>query len=164
MMATRDDPVDAPTTDGSNAGSDDDAQRQHDEEVAARRRSLQALLRQHVDAEYNGLQVELARRLNMSQQYVSGLLKGRIDVPTADIRRRLAHELGIAHVDLLVLLGELDPDEVGPDEHEIMRELTDPESHDILMWVRRLTPAQLRPLRGIIRELVRQNELLADQR
>jgi transcriptional regulator with XRE-family HTH domain len=71
------------------------------------------LLRDHL-AGTREPQAAFARRIGLTPQTVSQLVRGDIKVPTADTRRKLADELGIRHVDLLVAAGELAPDEIAP--------------------------------------------------
>lgn len=53
-----------------------------------------------------------AARMGMSPSNLNGLLKGKIALPQPDTRRRLAKDLGISHLDLLVMAGELWSDEI----------------------------------------------------
>lgn len=55
---------------------------------------------------------DLARAIGKSAAYVSQLEAGKIALPNADIRRRLAKELGVSHLDLLVAAGEIDRSEI----------------------------------------------------
>lgn len=55
---------------------------------------------------------DLARAIGKSAAYVSQLEAGKIALPNADIRRRLARELGVSHLDLLVAAGEIDRAEI----------------------------------------------------
>ena len=55
---------------------------------------------------------DLARAIGKSAAYVSQLEAGKISLPNADIRRRLAKELGVSHLDLLVAAGEIDRAEI----------------------------------------------------
>lgn len=56
---------------------------------------------------------ELARKIGKEKpSYVSQLEAGRIGLPGADIRRRLASALGVTHIDVLIAAGELLPEEV----------------------------------------------------
>lgn len=58
-------------------------------------------------------QVRLAEEVGTSSAYVSQLESGRVNLPGADLRRRLAAALGVTHLDLLVAAGELTDDEAG---------------------------------------------------
>jgi transcriptional regulator with XRE-family HTH domain len=69
--------------------------------------------------------VELAIEADLTKSEVSAIENGRIKLPGADKRRRLAEALRIRHVDLLVAAGELSPDEV-PGPSLSPRNLNDP--------------------------------------
>jgi transcriptional regulator with XRE-family HTH domain len=56
--------------------------------------------------------VDLATQADLTKSEVSAIENGRIKLPGADKRRRLARALRMRHVDLLVAAGELAPDEV----------------------------------------------------
>jgi transcriptional regulator with XRE-family HTH domain len=68
---------------------------------------LAALLRERINTAYGGNQSEFSRATGFSPQAVSAWLKGKVTLPQIDARRRLARELGISHVDLLIAAGEL---------------------------------------------------------
>ena len=70
------------------------------------------LVRDRIDAAYSGKQIEFARATGFKPQTVNTWLRGKVTLPQIDARRRLARELGISHVELLVAMGELDEDEV----------------------------------------------------
>lgn len=57
-------------------------------------------------------QVEFADRVGMTKSHLSQVEAGKIALPNADIRRRLAKELGVSHLDLLVAAGEIDRSEI----------------------------------------------------
>lgn len=60
-------------------------------------------------------QKEVADQLELNPAYLSQIERGRVALPSAMVRRRLADILGVRHIDLLVAAGELDPEEVpGP--------------------------------------------------
>jgi len=59
---------------------------------------------------------EYARRVGITPSYLSQILKGKIDLPRGDVRRRLAGDLGITVLDMLVLAGELAPEDI-PSQH-----------------------------------------------
>ena len=76
---------------------------------------------------------ELARRAELSKSELSAVERGRVALPGADKRRRLATALGVSHADLLIAAGELLEDEVphyaaiDPDEYTVrnaMNQLT----------------------------------------
>lgn len=70
------------------------------------------LIRDRIATAYGGKQVEFARATGFKPQTVNTWLQGRVTLPQIDARRRLAKELGISHIDLLVAMGELEPSEV----------------------------------------------------
>lgn len=55
----------------------------------------------------------LAIKAGLSKSELSALERGRISLPGADKRRRLAAALGVSHLDLLVAAGELTEAERG---------------------------------------------------
>lgn len=59
-------------------------------------------------------QATFARRVGLTPQTVSQLVRGDIKTPTAGVRRKLAGALGLRHVDILVAAGELTSEEAGP--------------------------------------------------
>lgn len=75
-------------------------------------KSLAVLLRNRIDSAYGGNQSDFARATGFTTQTISTWLKGRVTLPQIDARRRLAEELGISHVELLVVVGELSEQEV----------------------------------------------------
>ena len=76
-------------------------------------RTLAQRIQDRIDTAYSGVQADFARALGVSTSTVNAWLKGRIALPQLEIRRRLANELGVRHVELFVLAGELDPSEIG---------------------------------------------------
>lgn len=116
--------------------------------------TLAALLRDRINTAYNGNQSDFARATGFTNQAVSAWLKGRVTLPQIDARRRLAKELGISHVELLVVVGELSEAELqesglqgvepeSPAEQAILREVR---AHE---W----TPAQVRAAVGSLRAI-----------
>ena len=57
-------------------------------------------------------QNELAARAGMTRGLISAYERGRIGVPTANRRRKLADALSVRHIDLLVAAGEITYDEL----------------------------------------------------
>lgn len=57
-------------------------------------------------------QVELADRAEVNRAHLSQVEIGRIALPSAEMRRKLAATLGVRHVDLLMAAGELTADEI----------------------------------------------------
>lgn len=74
--------------------------------------TLGELVRRRIDAEYAGNQRAFARATGLSPQAVYSLAHDKITLPQPERRRVLARELGIKHLDLLLMAGELRPDEV----------------------------------------------------
>jgi transcriptional regulator with XRE-family HTH domain len=79
-------------------------------------------------------QAELAERAGVLQASVSDLERGRVALPGADARRRLAAALGVPHVDLLVAAGELTAEEAG----RPVEDVTDPARAEILALLDRV--------------------------
>jgi transcriptional regulator with XRE-family HTH domain len=113
--------------------------------------SLAGRLRQHIDAAYGGNQRAFADAVGLTPQHVYGLLSGKIVLPRPAIRRVLARELGMTHPDLLVLIGELAPDEATPQPR-----VDPPAVADLATIARALDPAAQAALLAIARELQRQ--------
>ena len=57
-------------------------------------------------------QIALSEASGVTRSHLSMIEHGKIAIPSADIRRRLAAALGISHLDLLVAAGELTADEL----------------------------------------------------
>src|SRR5690242_8196250 len=73
--------------------------------------TLGAEMRRH--RESTGLSVrKAAELLGMSTAYLSQLETGKVGLPSADVRRRVAQWLGISHLDVLLLTGEITEDEI----------------------------------------------------
>lgn len=53
-----------------------------------------------------------ADRMGLSASHMNGLVHGKIQLPRPELRRRLAHDLGLTHLDLLVMAGEINADEI----------------------------------------------------
>lgn len=53
-----------------------------------------------------------ATKVGLSSSHLNSLIKGRITLPRPDVRRRLAEDLGLTHLDLLVMAGEIMPWEI----------------------------------------------------
>jgi transcriptional regulator with XRE-family HTH domain len=64
--------------------------------------------------ETGGNQAAYARSLGMTPQTLNAMIQGSIKVPNPDSRRRIARDLGMTHVALLVRLGELAEAEATP--------------------------------------------------
>jgi transcriptional regulator with XRE-family HTH domain len=94
-------------------------------------------------------QREMAEHLDVTQAYVSQLESGKVTLPGADLRRRIARGLGVSHIDVLVAAGEITREEAGPsapppfpegDERavivEMLRKMPDDDVHLAAMLVR----------------------------
>ena len=81
---------------------------------------------------------DLASASGLTKSYISELERGKIALPNADIRRRLAKALGVSHLDLLVAAGEITPQELGTVAGIVERDPDDPrtELHQMLDDVR----------------------------
>lgn len=79
--------------------------------IAMSNQSLPELVARRID-ELGTSQRKYAERIGTSQTWVNQMLQGRITLPSADVRRRLARDLGISHLDVLVASGEITRDEV----------------------------------------------------
>src|SRR5690348_15797679 len=53
-----------------------------------------------------------ADRMGLSPSHMNGLVHGKIQLPRPELRRRLARDLGLSHLDLLVMAGEINADEI----------------------------------------------------
>src|SRR5690349_19346981 len=63
--------------------------------------------------DYLGLnQREAAAQIGIANTYLSQLETGKVGLPSGEVRRRLARFLGISHLDLLLMLGEITADEI----------------------------------------------------
>lgn len=58
-------------------------------------------------------QERVAAAAGVGRAHLSQIESGKIELPNVDLRRRLAAALDVSHLDLLVVAGELDADEVG---------------------------------------------------
>lgn len=57
-------------------------------------------------------QLRLSEESGVDRAYISQIESGRVALPSADLRRRIAAALGISHLDLLVASGEITEDEI----------------------------------------------------
>jgi len=57
-------------------------------------------------------QRELAEHVGTSAAYMSQIVNGGTKLPGADLRRRIAAAFGVSHLDLLLLAGEIEEDEL----------------------------------------------------
>lgn len=94
-----------------------------------------------------------ARALDESQSIVGRWANGKITRPTADARRKLARELGVRHVDILVMAGELWPSEV----RDVATPVAAPRS-EVEALFESLTPARQRMVLQMLRDVARGQE------
>ena len=116
--------------------------------VTMNRRTLTDLVTDRIATAYGGNQAAFARAVGISVQAVNNWVKGKVTLPRIDARRRLAAELGIRHVDLFVLAGELEEAEVGPEP-----EVT-PAARQFTALTADLTEAQTARVLAIVRNTV----------
>lgn len=64
--------------------------------------------------ELNLTQTALAEMVGLKRSHLSLIESGKIALPGAGVRREIARVLGVRHVDLLVIAGELSEDEIDP--------------------------------------------------
>lgn len=76
------------------------------------KKALKDLLADRIDTAYGGSQAAFARATGFTPQTVNTWLKGKVTLPQIEARRRLAQELGLSHLELLVVMGELSEDEI----------------------------------------------------
>lgn len=57
-------------------------------------------------------QTQFAARANIKRAHLAQIERGKIALPSGELRRRLAAALGVRHVDILVAAGELTGDEI----------------------------------------------------
>lgn len=69
-------------------------------------RTLPDLIRAHMQ-ERGFSQAKLADRMGISPQTLSGILQGKWNRPSVENRRRIAAELGLTHLDILVATGDI---------------------------------------------------------
>lgn len=58
-------------------------------------------------------QTELALRCDVPRVTINRLVKGKTNLPDAGTRRKLAHGMGVTHLDILVAAGEITAEEAG---------------------------------------------------
>lgn len=74
--------------------------------------TLAQLVRQRIDTAFGGNKAAFARAIGVSPQTTGQLVSGQTTLPTVEVRRRLARELGISHIQIFIMAGELDESEV----------------------------------------------------
>jgi transcriptional regulator with XRE-family HTH domain len=110
----------------------------------------------------------VAADLGIANTYLSQLESGKIDTPSPAVRRRLAQYLGVSHLDVLIMCGEIAADEVaesgrggireaGPDEpaHELHALI------DQVNWYGR--PDRVLYLKGLLDSMVAVDQQYKDE-
>jgi transcriptional regulator with XRE-family HTH domain len=110
----------------------------------------------------------VAADLGIANTYLSQLESGKIDTPSPAVRRRLAQYLGVSHLDVLIMCGEISADEVaesgrggireaGPDEpaHELHALI------DQVNWYGR--PDRVLYLKGLLDSMVAVDQQYKDE-
>src|SRR4030095_11715752 len=109
-------------------------------------------------------QSERARRVDMPGPHLNQIESGKIALPSADVRRRLAIAMGVTHVDLLLAAGELSDADIQVAGIEGVA-IDTPEIEDLVDDLRavHLTNKRVRALKGVI-ALMRESDqhLLSD--
>ena len=110
--------------------------------------TLATLLEERIRTRYEGRQAAFARATGLSAAYVNHIVQGKIGHPRPEVRRMLASELGMRHIDLLVLLGELEPEELGAQPAALP-----PDEARLLAAYRALSPSRQHALGLVAEEL-----------
>lgn len=85
--------------------------------VVLMRTTLAALVKDRIETAYGGNSAAFARSVGISPQSANQLTNGQTTLPTVEVRRRLAKELGIPHIQMFVMAGELNREEAAlPDD------------------------------------------------
>jgi transcriptional regulator with XRE-family HTH domain len=103
---------------------------------------------------------EAAARIDVSKSHLSQIEGGKIGLPNAALRRRIAAAYGIRHVDILVAAGELVPDEVAPPPSPV---LADPRLREIVANWPRIRDATRTSLANMFRDLMTDPHVLEDE-
>lgn len=97
-------------------------------------------------------QTALAESVGLSRSHMGQIESGKIALPNADIRRRLATALGVSHLDLLVAAGEITQAELGTVAGIVEQDPTDPRLELVALVKRiRLTEDRTDGLRALLR-------------
>lgn len=93
----------------------------------------------------------LAIKAGIPQPALSDIERGKTKLPNADLRRKLAAALGVAHLDLLIAAGEITDDEIAKSGVTGTVE-SSPEVEDLISWIRGVpwTAADLAFVRSIL--------------
>jgi len=97
-------------------------------------------------------QSDLARRSGIPATTINRIETGVTQLPSADIRRKLATALGVSHLDLLVAAGEITQEELGTVAGIVEQDPTDPRL-ELVALVKRIRLNQDREagLRALLR-------------
>lgn len=97
-------------------------------------------------------QTELADSIGIARAHLAQIESGKIALPNADIRRRLAVALGVSHLDLLVAAGEITQAELGTVAGLVEQDPTDPRLELVALLKRiRLSQDRETGLRALLR-------------
>lgn len=108
-------------------------------------------------------QTELSNRANVPRTTVNRIENGTTQLPSADIRRRLAAALGVSHLDLLVAAGEITEQELGTTVGIVEHDPDDPRQRFIRRLERlRWTDGMARSLEWVIGTLEREQGIVGD--
>lgn len=99
-------------------------------------------------------QTELAAKAKMTRSHLAVLESGKVNLPNADLRRRIAQALGVSHLDVLVACGEIRPDEIEPLQIQGVQP-NDPVMDQLIEKLRRIDPAYTHIAEGFLDNLVR---------
>jgi transcriptional regulator with XRE-family HTH domain len=96
-------------------------------------------------------QTAVADAVQMRKSHLSEIERGKIGLPNADVRRRLAKVLGVTQVDILIAAGELTPDELQEAGKTGVVEST-PAVEELIAFIRSLhwDQSDINRLRGIV--------------
>jgi transcriptional regulator with XRE-family HTH domain len=98
-------------------------------------------------------QTDLADLVGIRKGYMSQIESGKIGLPGADLRRRLAAALRVRHVDLLIAAGELTADEIPAPG-------APPPPSEVERLVDGLAPRFRGPLLDLLREMESESRVL----
>ena len=90
-------------------------------------------------------QMEMAERIGISQAYLSSMERGGVRMPDVEIRRRLADVLRMTHLELLMAIDELSPEEAGQAPRPIVP--------DVVRKLDALDPASRRAVERVIDDI-----------
>jgi transcriptional regulator with XRE-family HTH domain len=119
--------------------------------------SLAGRIHWRIAEAYGGNQRAFAEATGLTPQHVYAILSGKIALPRPDVRRTLAREIGVTHPELLVLAGQLAPEELTHQTSPLL-----PEERELNDIFRQLTPNGRDALLNLSRELLRHTKGAAD--